>query len=93
MKNGIGDTVTGLGVDQRVVGDLVAGVDNVSQHRKQQFFDALDHLAVHQRRGGGVDQFKTNAAFQLNQAYIKVCITLQQGLSIVDMAAAVEDRQ
>src|SRR3970282_2606643 len=93
VKHRVGDAVGRFEIDGRVALDLVAHVHHVAQHREQVLADALDDLPVDEGGGRRALYFQLDAALLRHHADVERTIALQQFLAVVQLVAAVENRQ
>ena len=81
---------------QRVVGVAAhfgVVVDQVADHRRQQFAHTLDDLAVDKSDGRRILQLQADTAVELLNLDVEIGVLQQQRLGVVCFVAAVEHRQ
>jgi hypothetical protein len=90
VEHGIGDRLRPRQVEAAALDDLVRRVDDVAQHRKEQFLGALDHLAVHESRSRRVADLEFHAEGMAQDADVEVAIAVEDFARIVGVAAGIE---
>ncbi len=92
-ENRIGDFSRGGWLALQVALDLVVGVDDIAQSRKQMFLDAADHLAIDKCLGRRVENLHLEPPGLGYQADVEVRVGLHDLGGIVLGAIGVEDSQ
>ena len=82
-----------LQVKARALFDLVRDEHHITQHRKQVFLDAADHLPVHKRAGRGVADIQAYTPGMAHDMHIEVLVAVEEFLGVVAVAAGVQDRE
>ena len=86
MKHGIGNAGPGAEVESLAVENFIAGVDQVTQHGKQQFPGAANHLAVDKRTTGRRVERNLQAMVLLDKPDFELFEGFVQGTRIVAIA-------
>ena len=93
MENRVCNAIAGVEVESTAIDDIIARIDDVTQHRKQQFARTANHSAVDESIAGCAFQGDLQSPVLLNEADAEILVGFEHLARIVRLAARVQHGQ